>query len=203
MITKKFVLLALTTLSLGFVAACGNEGSNASAESSEKINESPIENWSEEKYNEVQNNFGEMTTIEDVNKEIVQMTTQKIESQKLKDWSYKDAGYEFTPAYPEELGSFEFPTDFAALTEDNLVYLKSFIEGLELSEENNEYYQKAIDEWLNDDFSNLIEVHKELFADSAKNTSEARTIESFDDYQLATEEQEKAFLEFYDLDNQY
>jgi len=51
-------------------------------------------------------------------------------------------------------------------------------------------------EWLDGDFSNLIEVHKELFAYYAKNIPEVRTIADFDDYQLATEEQEKEFLEF-------
>ncbi|MFD1363406.1 hypothetical protein [Lentibacillus salinarum] len=174
------------------------------SESQTKINSETIpEDWTQERFNETKDNFGSMTTIEDVKREIVQMTSQKVESKRVRELKGNDAPtFPFTPVYPSQLGEFETPSDYAALTEDNIVYLKNHIEGLELDAETHEYFQEFLTEWENGDFSNLIEVHKTFLLEVSNPPEELRDFLEVDNYRLATEEEEQAFLEHYGLINQ-
>lgn len=114
-----------------------------------KVNSESIpKDWTQERFNETKDNFGDMPTIEDVKREIVQMTSQKIESKRVRELLGEDAPiFPFTPVYPSELGEFESPSDYATLTEDHIVYLKKYIEGLELDAKTNEYFQGFLTEW--------------------------------------------------------
>ena len=155
--------------------------------------------WKQERFDETKYNFGNMATIEDVKREIVQMTTQKIESKQVKELLGGDAPeFLFTPAYPSGLGEFVFTSDYAVLSEDNLVYLKKYIEGMELDGETLEYFQEFLTEWKTGDFSNLIDVHKTFLLDVSIPSENLQGYLEVDDYRLATEEK-KAFLEHYGL----
>jgi hypothetical protein len=165
--------------------------------------ESIPEGWTQERFNEIKNNFGGIATIEDVKREIVQMTSQKIESERVRELQGNDApDFPFTPSYSAQLGEFASPSDYAALTEDNIVYLKKYIEGMELDEETIEYFQGFLTEWKTGDLSNLIEVHKTFLRDVSNPPEELRGFLEVDDYRLATEEEEEAFLEHYNLADQ-
>lgn len=180
-----------------------DEETEHSQESEIKYQEIPIEGWSESKYTRVQNNFGDMPTIESIQKEIIQMTSQKIESKQVRELLGGDAPiFPFTPNYPTGLGPFDLPNEYAALTDDNLAYLKIAVENLELDKEVNELYQVFLDEWINEDFSNLIEVHKDLLQEYATAPEEIKGYLEVDDYRLATDQEEKIFLEHYELTSQ-
>ncbi|WP_077596125.1 DUF6241 domain-containing protein [Oceanobacillus kimchii] len=170
----------------------------ADAISEEDEDYTPPHGWTMERQIEIHNNFGDLIEIEHVNKEIVQMTSQKIESKQIKELVGED--YSFTPAYP--LSQLDQPEEYAAITEDNLLFLKIALDDLEkesvIDEKTNDYYQEFLDEWLNDDFSNLIKVHKELLSKVSSNKDYLEV----DDLELATEEQEQAYIEHYDLKGQ-
>lgn len=59
-----------------------------------------IEGWSESKFVKVQNNFGDILTLESIQKEIIQMTSQKVESKQVKALFEEDA-----PLFPFTLRS--------------------------------------------------------------------------------------------------
>lgn len=141
-----------------------------------------------------------MPTLESIQKEIIQMTSQKVESEQVKELLGEGAPlFPFTPCYPPGLGPCDLPIEYAALTEDNLAYLKIAVE---LDREVNEYYQGFLDELQNEDFSNLIGVHKEPLLEYATAPAEIKGYLEVDDYRLATEQEEKAYLEHYELNSQ-
>ncbi|WP_042224124.1 DUF6241 domain-containing protein [Oceanobacillus manasiensis] len=230
---KKIFLVLIVALFLigGSVVIFATSNESSSDESQKKVKEesadektvqeeqeqghgdSPIKGWSMSKFKEVQNNFygaadeygfGEIETIEDVNREIIQMTSQKIESVKTRELLGGDAPtFPFTPIYPSGLGLFESTNNYAALTLDNLEYLQYVVSKLDLDKEINERYQGFLSEWKREDFSNLVEVHKDLLHEYANPMDGTEQYLEVDDYRLATKEEEEAFLSHYGIGSQY
>ncbi|WP_077596126.1 hypothetical protein [Oceanobacillus kimchii] len=190
------------------VASKDNESQSKEEEEEneeEKVVEVP-EGWEKEEFIKTKESFddvgsylGEIDALEDVQREIIQMTSQKIESKQMREIQGGDAPiFPYTPPYPSGAGPFEDPTRYSFFTKDNIKYVKHLIDELDLDEETNKYYHGFLDEWLNDDFSNLIQVHKDLLHEYAEFPRDTERYKEIDDYQLATEEQEKAFLKMYD-----
>ncbi|GAQ19461.1 hypothetical protein OPHB3_3430 [Oceanobacillus picturae] len=223
---KKIFLVLIVALFLigGSVVIFATSNESSSDESKGEIKEettekekghgvSPIKGWSMSKFKEVENHFygdadeygfGEIETIEDVNREIIQMTSQKIESVKTRELLGGDAPtFPFTPVYPSGLGLFESTNNYAALTMDNLEYLQYVVSKLDLDKEINERYQGFLSEWKRRDFSNLIEVHKDLLHEYANPMDGTEQYLEVDDYRLATKEEEEAFLRHYGIGPQY
>ncbi|SHG59135.1 DUF6241 domain-containing protein [Ornithinibacillus halophilus] len=123
----------------------------------------PIDGWSYEKFNKVFREFGDMPTIDDINREIIQMTFQKMDPNEVK---------EKMKSFPDK---FEVEENHPEMNEDNIKFMTLAVEnifdtnGFDNDEpdtnKDNEYYQTFLNEWLNGDFSNLTEVHEELMKD--------------------------------------
>lgn len=171
---------------------------SASLKEPEFLIEVPIEGMTEEEYTGAIHSFGKMVNLEDVNREIVQMTQQKIESKELRRIMGGDAPiFPFTPSYPSGLGWFDLVTNYAIMTDNNLEYLKFFVKRLAVDEEIIEYYQEFLTDWQNGDYSELIEIHKDLLSDIAIQSEITESYLSADDLELATKEQEEAYIEHY------
>lgn len=179
--------------------------SSSGISSSEEKTVVPIDGMTEDEYKEAIHSFGKMVNLEDVKREIVQMTQQKIESKELRRLMGGDAPiFPFTPAYPSGLGWFESIPDYAIMTDNNLEYLNFFVEGLAVDEETTEYYQGFLTDWQNGDYNELIEIHKDLLNDVAIESDIRDAYLAADDLQLATKEQEEAYLEhFFSEDDDY
>ena len=178
-----------------------NNGPVEKAQPSGILNEKqrvPIEGMTEEEYAEVQRAFGKMVNLEDVNREIVQMTQQKIESKEIRRVMGGDAPiFPFTPSYPAGIGNFDLLSDYAIMTDNNLEYLKFFVEGLAEDKETTEYYQDFLSDWQDGDYSELIEIHKDLLNDIAVPSEVIEDYLAADDLTLATKEQEEAYINHY------
>ncbi|MER1955271.1 MAG: hypothetical protein ABS913_06215 [Desemzia incerta] len=171
---------------------------SASLKEPEFLIEVPIEGMTEEEYTGAIHSFGKMVNLEDVNREIVQMTQQKIESKELRRIMGGDAPrFPFTPDYPYAVGHLEFAGNHALMTDTNLEYLKFFIERLAIDTETTEYYQNFLTDWQNEDHSQLIEIHKALLKEVAQPSEVTEAYLAADDLELATKEQEEAYIEHY------
>ena len=162
--------------------------------------ESPVEGWTEAKFIEVQSQFKDMDSLEDYDREIVQMTTPKIESTEIRRLNGGDAPiFPFTPGYPSPVGHFDPFNEFVFFNDDNIEYFKYFAEELELDDEEVNYYQGFLTDWQNEDLSNLVQIHKDLLKKIAKPSEVTEAYLAADDLVLATKEQEEAFVDHYDV----
>jgi Family of unknown function (DUF6241) len=142
--------------------------------------------------------FEDLSNLDDVNKEIIQMTSQKIESDQLKELIKGGKG-SFTPAYLNTLG-FDLAPYYRTLTVENIEYVEEYVKKLGLDRDKEDYYLSFLEEWKVGDYSRLVEVHKKLFQEYAFFTN-GREFKEIDDYRLATTEEENAFLDYYSLNN--
>ncbi|MGP4066235.1 DUF6241 domain-containing protein [Oceanobacillus sp. M65] len=142
--------------------------------------------------------FEYLSNLDDVNKEIIQMTSQKIESDQLKELIKGGKG-SFTPAYLNTLG-FDLAPYYRTLTVENIEYVEEYVKKLGLDRDKEDYYLSFLEEWKVGDYSRVVEVHKKLFQEYASFTN-GREFKEIDDYRLATAEEENAFLDYYSLNN--
>ena len=182
------------------------EDDNTPKEASEPVGvgglttESPIEGWNENKFLEVQSQFEDMNSLEDYEREIVQMTTPKIESTEIRRLQGGDAPiFPFTPGYPSPVGHFDPFNEFILFNDDNIEYFKYFAEELALDDQLVNYYQEFLTDWQNEDLSNLVQIHKDLLENISKPSEVTEAYLAADDLVLATKEQEEAFINHFNV----
>ncbi|WP_042224121.1 DUF6241 domain-containing protein [Oceanobacillus manasiensis] len=143
--------------------------------------------------------FEYLSNLDDVNKEIIQMTSQKIESDQLKELIRGSSSGSFTPAYLNTLG-FDLAPYYRTLTVENIEYVEEYVKKLEVDKDTEGYYLSFLEEWKKGDYSRLVEVHKKIFHEYADFSNKMR-FKEIDDYRLATPKEEQDFLDHYSLNN--